>query len=122
MVLTLYDPNAPTFLYMDASGVGISAVLSQEQGVERSQSHALATCYSQQKATIALLEQEAVACIWGQRSLSSTCGGRHFTLHTDQHALTFCFQGPAKAEQMQRSCKLVQWLSACQPLTSMSSP
>ncbi len=32
MVLALYDPNAPTFLYTDASGVGISAVLSQEQG------------------------------------------------------------------------------------------
>ncbi len=32
MALALYDPNAPTFLYTDASGVGISVVLSQEQG------------------------------------------------------------------------------------------
>ncbi len=54
VALALYNPNALTFLYTDASGVGISAVLSQEQGVERSQLHVLATHYSQQNATTAL--------------------------------------------------------------------
>ncbi len=32
VALVLYDPNAPTFLYTDASGVGISAVQPQQQG------------------------------------------------------------------------------------------
>ncbi len=35
MSLALYDPNAPTYLYTDASGVGISAVLSKEQQAGR---------------------------------------------------------------------------------------
>ncbi len=53
VVLALCDPNALTFLYTDASGVGISAVLSQEQGVERSLLHALAThCNQQNEITV----------------------------------------------------------------------
>ncbi len=35
MALALYDPNAPTHLSTDTSGVGISAILSQEQGAGR---------------------------------------------------------------------------------------
>ncbi len=35
--------------------------------------------------------------------------GRHFTLCTDHQALTFLFQGPARAEQTRRSSKLVWW-------------
>ncbi len=36
LVLALYDPNVTTFLTTDASGVGISAVLTKIQGAKRS--------------------------------------------------------------------------------------
>ncbi len=54
VALALYDPNAPTFLYTDDSGVGISVVLSQEQGVGRLQWPLPVTCFSQSDATTAL--------------------------------------------------------------------
>ncbi len=36
LVLALFDPNVTTLLTTDASGVGISAVLTQIQGAKKS--------------------------------------------------------------------------------------
>ncbi len=61
--LALYDPNAETFLNTDASGVGISAVLSQKQnGKEVSiacKSHTLQPA----ARNYSMLEQEAYAIV-----------------------------------------------------------
>ncbi len=65
LVLALYDPNAPTFLYTDASGVGISAVLSQTQDGRE----VMVTCASHTlhpvERNYSMVEREALACVWG---------------------------------------------------------
>ncbi len=45
------------------------------------------------------VEQEGLACVWGAEKFERFLWGRHFTLRTDHRALTFLFQGPAKAER-----------------------
>ncbi len=60
------------------------------------------------KCNYSTVEQEALACVWGQRSSNATCGGTTLpsVLIT---MLTFPFQGPAKAENTRCSSKLVWW-------------
>ncbi len=109
LVLALYDPNAPTFLSTDASGVGISAVSSQTQ--ERCEVAVACASHTLQpmECNYSTVEQEVLACVWGTEKFERFLWGRHFMLRTDHHILTFLFEGPAKAERMHRSSKLVQW-------------
>ncbi len=57
--------NAPTFLSTDASGVGISAVLSQTQEGHE----VVVTCASHTlqpaERNYSTVKQEALACVWG---------------------------------------------------------
>ncbi len=65
MTLVLYDPNAPTFLTTDASGVGISAVLSLlQKGREVTVACASHTLQPAER-NYSTVEQEALACVWG---------------------------------------------------------
>ncbi len=63
LVLALYDPNTPTFLSTDASGMGISAVLAQTQDgrevVVACASHTLQP--AEQNYT--MVKKEALACV-----------------------------------------------------------
>ncbi len=65
MALALYDPNAPKFLYTDASGVGISAVLSQVQGGREVTVACASHMLQPAEWNYSTVEQEALACIWG---------------------------------------------------------
>ncbi len=107
--VSLYDPNAPTFLSTDASGVGISAVLSQIQdGSERIIACASHTLQPAER-NYSTLEQEGLACVWGTEKFEKFLWGRPFTLRTDHRALEQLLQGPAKAEKNRRSSKLIRW-------------
>ncbi len=79
-MLALCDPNAPTYLTTDASGVGISAVLSQDQEgrevVVACASHTLQLA-EQNYSTV---EQEASACVWGAEKFEHFLWGHPFTL------------------------------------------
>ncbi len=56
------------------------------------------------------LEQESYAIIWGTELFEKCLWGRLLIICTDHGALQFLFQGPTKAERMQRSSKLlVHW-------------
>ncbi len=97
------------FLTTNASGVGISAVLTQIQGGKE----VLVACASHTlqpaERNYSTIEQEALACVWGAEKFKRYLWGQHFILQTDHRALTFLFQGPAKAERSCQSSKLVQW-------------
>ncbi len=109
MSLALYDPNAPMFLTTDASEVGISAILSQLQKAKELMVACASHTLQPAECNYSTVEQEALACVWGAEKFERFPWGRHFTLRTDHQALTFLFQGPAKAEHTRRSSKLVQW-------------
>ncbi len=108
-MLALYDPNAPTYLTMDASGVGISAVLSQDQnGREVAVACASHTLQSAER-NYSTVEQEVLACVWGAEKVEHFLWGHPFTLQTDHQALKFLIQGTAKAERTRCSSKLMWW-------------
>ncbi len=107
--LALYDPNADTYLNTDASGVGISAVLSQNQNgkevVIMCKSHTLQPA----ARNCSMLEQEAYAIVWGTEAFEKFLWGRPFMIHTDHRVLQFLLQGPANAERTHWSSKLNRW-------------
>ncbi len=85
--LTLFDPRCETHVNVDASDVGLGASLTQMQnGVEVTvscASHTLSLteqCYSAS-------EKEVLVCLWAVECFKKFLLGKHFTLHTNQHAL-----------------------------------
>ncbi len=102
--MALYGPNAETFLNTDASGVGISAVLSQKQNGRK----VVIACKSHTLQPAAL-EQKAHAIVWGTEAFEKFLWGHPFIIHTDHRVLQFLFQGPAKAKHMCQSSKLICW-------------
>ncbi len=56
-----------------------------------------------------MLEQEAYTIVWGMEAFEKFLWGCPFIICMDHQALQFLFQGPAKAECMHRSSKLICW-------------
>eukprot|EP00745_Piridium_sociabile_P033382 TRINITY_DN571_c0_g1_i10.p1 TRINITY_DN571_c0_g1~~TRINITY_DN571_c0_g1_i10.p1 ORF type:complete len:1565 (+),score=261.65 TRINITY_DN571_c0_g1_i10:102-4796(+) len=88
-VLVLSDSDYPYTLRTDASGVGLGAVLMQDQGKGL---HPVA--YASKKLSDAerryhTIEQECLAIVWGIRKFYPFLYGRHFTLQCDHHPLKY---------------------------------
>ena len=102
----IFDPNLPTFVTVDASDVGLGAVLSQvKDGSEVPvcfASHSLTTA----QRNYATNEKEALACLWACEKWEKFLLGRHFTLRTDHRPLTFLLK---KHWQGRQSAKFVRW-------------
>ena len=88
-VLQLPNDQKPFILRTDASGVGLGAVLLQEnRGSVRP------VAYASKKLTEAerkyhTIEQECLAVVWGIRKFYPHLYGRHFVLESDHHPLTY---------------------------------
>ena len=88
-VLLLPDQKKPFTLRTDASGVGLGAVLMQDQGKGLQP-----VAYASKKLTGAELnyhtiELECMAVVWGIRRFYPFLYGRHFTLESDHHPLKY---------------------------------
>ena len=85
--LTPFDPNLPTLVTTDASGVGLGATLSQLHGTQERivafASRSLTTAERNYAAT----EREGLACVWAVEKWRTYLWGHHFTLRTDHQAL-----------------------------------
>ena len=89
-VLILSDSAYPYTLRTDASGVGLGAVLMQDQDVGRL--HPVA--YASKKLSDAerryhTIELECLAIVWGIRRFYPFLYGRHFRLECDHHPLQY---------------------------------
>lgn len=86
--LTPFDPSLETVLTTDASGYGISGVLSQMKNGEET----IVSCVSRTLSTIergySVGEREALACVWATEKFHTYLWGRRFILKTDHLALT----------------------------------
>ena len=88
-VPVLPDPKKPFVLRTDASGVGLGAVLLQDQG-EGLQPVAFASKkLNPAERRYHTIEQEVFAAVWGIRRFYPYLYGRHFVLESDHDPIRY---------------------------------
>ena len=115
-----FDPSLPLILSVDASPVGVGAVLSHlvthnNQQVERPVMFASATL-TQTQQNYAQLDREALAVIFGITKFHKYLWGRQFTLVTDNSAIQRIFHQD-KALPIRTGHRLQHWATMLQAYT-----
>lgn len=100
--------NTPTYLTTDASGYGISAVLSQvdENGTDRPV-YFLSRKLSDTERTYAASEKEFLAVLWGTERLHQYLYGRPFTIRTDHQCLRQLLMNGVEGGSA--PCRVIRW-------------
>lgn len=92
LTLGFFDVNEETYLYTDASGIGLGAVLAQKGSNSICR---VITCISKSLSSIEQqypqVQREALAIVWAVKRLYYYLIGKKFTLYTDNQALKFIF-------------------------------
>ena len=108
--LAFYDSNVetPTFLTTDASGLGISAYLSQKNrfGVERPV-YFLSRKLSESEKSYSVSEKEFLAVLWGVERLHQYLYGRPFTVRTDHQCLKQLLMNGVSGGSA--PCRAIRW-------------
>ncbi len=86
-VMAYFDPNKDTKLLVDASPVGMGAILTQNNRVISYASRAMSSVESRYSQT----EREALAIYWGCNHFRIYLSGRHVEVVTDHKALIHIF-------------------------------
>ena len=108
-VLAHYSPKLEVQLAVDASPVGLGAVISHitEDGTERPIAYA-SRSLTKAERNYSVIEKEALAIIFGIRKLQQYLYGRKFTLLTDHQPLTLLF-GPKRGIPPIAGSRLQRW-------------
>lgn len=107
-ILVHYQPEKPLVLAVDASAVGLGAVLSHDfNGVERPFAYASRTLSSAER-NYSQIEKEALAIIFGVNKFHQYLYGRQFTLLTDHKPLTTIL-GPKRGIPVLTASRLQRW-------------
>lgn len=113
--LGFFDPKDTTELYVDASPVGLGAVLIQrdEAGWSRIISFA-SKCLTKAEQMYPQTQREALAVVWAVEKYYLYLFGLHFTIFTDHKTLEYIFEG--KYRDGRRACSRAQgWALRLQP-------
>ena len=95
-VMAHYDPAAPTQLRVDASSVGLGALLTQtQQGVVRPVAYASRTL-TEVERRYSQTEREALAAVWGCEKFHLYLYGTTFDLLTDHKPLEVIYSPTSK--------------------------
>ena len=109
-VMAHYDPSAPTHLRVDASPVGLGAVLTQTQdGVTRPIAYASRTL-SNVERRYSQTEKEALAVVWGCEKFHIYLYGTEFTIYTDHKPLEIIYNPKRKPP-----ARIERWALRLQP-------
>ena len=108
-VLVQYNPKIEVQLAVDASPVGLGAVISHitADGTERPIAYA-SGLLSKSERKYSVIEKEALAIIFGVRKFQQFLYGRRFTLMTDHLPLTLLF-GPKKEIPAVAASRIQRW-------------
>jgi len=94
VTLAYYNPAKPTELIVDASPVGLGAILSQTEHNDTRVIIAYASkALSPAEMNYSQVEREAFAVVWGCKKFRFYLLGCKFICRTDNKALTFIFNG-----------------------------
>lgn len=99
-VMSFFDPNAPTELLVDASPVGLGAILCQNGKVISYGSRALSATEQRYSQT----EREMLAAVWGAERFHLYLFGSAFVIKTDHKPLLGIFES-----QKPTSARLERW-------------
>ncbi|CAB3989654.1 Transposon Tf2-9 poly [Paramuricea clavata] len=95
--MAFYDPNRPTKLTVDASPVGLGAVLAQTQENGQDRCIAYASCSLRHvEARYSQTEKEALAAVWGCERFHLYLVGTQFDLITDHKPLEVIYSPKSK--------------------------
>ena len=109
-VMAHYDPSAPTQLRVDASPVGLGAVLTQTQdGVTRPIAYASRTL-SNVERRYSQTEKEALAVVWGYEKCHLYLCGTVFIIYTDHKQLEIIYNPERKPP-----ARIERWVLRLQP-------
>ena len=108
MILAQYDPNKDTIVTVDASPVGVGAILSQVHGDgERPVAFASRTLQDAER-NYSQLDKEALAIIFAIKKWHKYLSGRHFKIYTD-HKPLLGLLGEGKRIPEHASARVQRW-------------
>ena len=111
-VTAYYDPNKRSYVTVDASPVGLSAILAQEDN----EGHTQVVTYVSRSLTevekrYSQTEREALACVWACERLHRYLYGCSFDLVTDHKPLEAIYGNP----RCKLSARMERWSIRLQP-------
>ena len=108
VTLTLFDPECDTIVTTDASGYGISGVMSQIHDGKECIVACASRTLTETERKYSVGEREALACVWACERWYRYLWGRHFILRTDHSALTTLLSAKGTGRQTMR---IARWNS-----------
>ena len=103
--LAYFDPKAETRIVVDASPVGLGAVLTQIQNGEKRVVHYASRSLSDVERRYSQTEKEALACVWACERFHMYVYGIDFLLETDHKPLEFIYSKRSKP-----SARIERWV------------
>ena len=88
LTLSLFDPTLDTIVTTDASGYGISGILSQVKDGKEHIVYCASRTLTETERKYSVGEREALACVWSCERWYTYLWARPFELRTDHSALT----------------------------------
>ena len=107
-VLKLPDLSKPFVLQTDASGVGVAAVLLQENDRKLDPVGYASKKLNLTEARYPIIEKECLAVVWGIERFKLYLAGRRFTLQTDHKPLKYLKEASHQNDQVFRWAVAVQ--------------
>ena len=104
-VMAYFDPSKDTELWVDASPVGLAAILCQENKIVAYASCALSPVEQRYSQT----ERECLSIVYGVEHFHLFLFGKSFTLVTDHRPLAAIFGTQTKPKAKQQSLRLERW-------------
>ena len=93
-VLSYFDTENNSYIYVDASPVGLGAILVQEEGSKKSTVAYASRSLTEVEQRYSQTEREALAVIWACEHFHIYIYGKPVTVVTDHKPLTHIFNNP----------------------------